>query len=189
MLPCSAVRLRVGPWHLAHCRYFYVSNMRVFRDFFAEVAETRADYMQKKSRQCVQDFARKTHSWTAEKCRQPAKEIANNTAVELQKKAVTFHHFLQFSCGVFRDLFCRLSAFLLQLNCGPFSAKSTLLRFFLHVICACFRYFFAEVAETPADYMENNRDNVFKSLRNKPTVKLQQKSRQPAKEIANNTAT
>jgi len=37
--------------------------------------------------------------------------------------------------------------------------------------------------------MQNNRDNVFKSSRKKPTVKLQQKSRQHAKEIAKNTAT
>ena len=62
MLSFSAVRLRVCPRPLAHCRYFSVSNLRAFRDFFAEVAETHADYMQKKSRQCFQDFAQKTHN-------------------------------------------------------------------------------------------------------------------------------
>jgi hypothetical protein len=86
--------------------------LRAFRDLLAEIAETPADYMQT-NRDNNLNSSRKNEQWNRRKKRQPAKEIATNIAIELQKNATTCCNFLGFSCGFLRDLFCRLSVLLL----------------------------------------------------------------------------
>jgi hypothetical protein len=108
-----------------------------FRDFCEEAAETRAEYMQNKSLQCFLNFAEKIPQFTAAKmptnCKRYREPRRNCTAENGER----LPHFLEFNCGVVRDLFCRFSAFFC---CS---------RFRLHVMCACFRDFCKEVAKHP----------------------------------------
>ena len=103
----------------------------------------------------------------------------------------TFRNFLQFSCGIIRDIFCMLSAFLLQFHCGIFPRTiENIVAIIMHVICGCFRDFCEEVAETRADYMQKKSQQcVSRLFGKKPTVELQQKCRQHTKDIAKHTAT
>jgi len=88
----------------------------------------------------------------------------------------------QLNCSKKADNLQKRSRIIPQLNCRKlrnvtaffcsqlrYSSRSLLqvVGIFLQFNCGCFcwrlRDFSAEVAETPADYMQHNRDNVFKS--------------------------